>query len=227
MQIDQNIADGETVLLNENESLDVVPVSHLHLLTPALREAFADPRKHFLALAERCPFPNMATWLRLVATEGGWLLHLALGDPEIEGWALAGFTWAHAEAMAAIIRIPDHSPPDLPQDLWRYYSLVDAVQWQDFGYGGGMYGAHSHTPLTSYAHYAEGKPDADRIRIWGGSLGGDMLIYSLDNRGGWLCHETGEIHWMGTIADTINWVFGEMLEGREPDFNYDWLRKKK
>jgi hypothetical protein len=27
---------------------------------------------------------------------------------------------------------------------------------------------------------------------------------------------------LGTIDDTINWVYAELLAGRCPDFDYDW-----
>jgi hypothetical protein len=49
-----------------------------------------------------------------------------------------------------------------------------------------------------------------------------MLIYTEDGRGGWLCHENGKIHLLGTIEDTILWVYGELLANRCPDFDYSW-----
>ena len=49
-----------------------------------------------------------------------------------------------------------------------------------------------------------------------------MLVYTKDGRGGWCCHENGKVHLLGTIEDTINWVYGELLAGRCPDFDYSW-----
>lgn len=183
-------------------------------------------RPIFLAWQSVAHFPSMAKWLQSVIDDGFWDLHLRLSAPECGDWSLAGYWWGHERIVCAIVGLPPRAPSNLPTTLLQYYSLVDGVNWSVFGAAGGFDGASGHSPLAeNFPHYAEEKPDADKLRVWGTSCGGDLLIYSLDNQGGWLCHETGEIHWLGTIADTINWVFREMLENRGPDFNYDWLRK--
>ena len=43
------------------------------------------------------------------------------------------------------------------------------------------------------------------------------MVYSNQDRAGWFCHETGQIKWIGSIADMINWVFGELLNNRPPE----------
>ena len=45
-----------------------------------------------------------------------------------------------------------------------------------------------------------------------------MIVYTADGRGGWLCHENGEIRLLGSVLDTIDWVYGELLADRCPDF---------
>ncbi len=58
--------------------------------------------------------------------------------------------------------------------------------------------------------------------IFGWSLCGNMLIYTTSGRAGWLCHENGRIHLLGTIKDTIQWVYGELLANRCPEFDSNW-----
>jgi hypothetical protein len=57
----------------------------------------------------------------------------------------------------------------------------------------------------------------DSLQVWGHDGCGDMLVYTDDGRGGWLEHEEGYVRWIGSIAETIEWVFAELLAGREPD----------
>jgi hypothetical protein len=37
------------------------------------------------------------------------------------------------------------------------------------------------------------------------------------------CHENGQVHVIGSVNETAEWIFGELLAGREPEFNYaEW-----
>ena len=58
---------------------------------------------------------------------------------------------------------------------------------------------------------------------FGFSFCGDSLIYTEGDKAGWLCHENGRIHLLGTIEDTIKWVYKQLLADRCPEFDYDWL----
>ena len=114
-------------------------------------------------------------------------------------------------------------PAGLPPALRRYYSLVDRVSWMPFGCAGGLEGAGDHTPLTDFDYTYHGADiDPARTFVLGSSPGGDMLIYTEDGRGGWLCHENGKIHPLGTVVDTIEWVYSELQADRCPDFDYSW-----
>ena len=44
-----------------------------------------------------------------------------------------------------------------------------------------------------------------------------MLVFTMDDRGGWFEHETGEIKWIGSLAETIDWIYTELLANREPE----------
>jgi hypothetical protein len=37
-------------------------------------------------------------------------------------------------------------------------------------------------------------------------------------------HEDGQIHLLGSVLDTIDWVYGELLADRCPDFNDSWIK---
>lgn len=63
-----------------------------------------------------------------------------------------------------------------------------------FGCAGGLDGISDPTPLTNfYDTYHGAEIDPSRTFAFGSSPGGDMLIYTEDDRGGWLCHENGKI----------------------------------
>ena len=53
-----------------------------------------------------------------------------------------------------------------------------------------------------------------------------MFFYTKDDRAGMICHENGAAHFLGTVAETFDWICGELLANRAPDFDYDhWLKK--
>ncbi len=225
MRTEKNEGGGRSVILYVGDDLKKVPRSHRALLTPQLREAFADPGSYFRRIAERCPFPAMAGWLRAVIAENLWDLALHRGVPPVPvEWTAAGIRWwSDGVRSAEITPAGDTVPDDLPPALRRYYSLVDRVSWMPFGCAGGLEGAGDRTPLTDFDYDYHGADiDPSRTFVLGSSTGGDMLIWTDDGRGGWFCHENGRIHLLGTIEDTIDWVYAELQADRCPDFDYNW-----
>lgn len=57
MRIEENEGGGESVILVAGDDLAQVPESHRDLITPRIREVFADPAAHFTRIADECPFP--------------------------------------------------------------------------------------------------------------------------------------------------------------------------
>jgi hypothetical protein len=222
MQIEDNDASGKTIILIAGDDLKKVPKSHRRLITPSLADAFADPPACFKAIAKRCRFPAMARWLRALLTANQWALHLNQGDPK--RWTLAGFNWSSDEVRGATLALP--SEPDLsdyPSALKKYYSLVDTVQWITFGRAGSLDGAGGTTPMTTFAfNKQETAVDPATAYAWGWSPCGDILFYTADGRGGWFCHENGHFHVLGTVAETIEWVYSELLANRCPEYDYNW-----
>jgi hypothetical protein len=222
MEIEDNEGGGKTVTLLAGDDLNEVPKSHRHLITAPVRDAFADPADYFGRLARRCPFPKMSRWLRALVAEDQWELHLNQGFPK--EWTMVGFTWYSEKVWSGTIALPDN--PDLsryPKVLKKYYSLVDGVHWNVFGCAGGLEKAHDHMPLTGLGYKYHGdKVDLGETFVWGSSGCGDMLIYTSDGRGGWLCHENGYVHLLGKIEEAIDWVYAELLADRCPNYDYDW-----
>lgn len=88
-----------------------------------------------------------------------------------------------------------------------------------FGAAGGLDALEGHAPLTAFGcdyHGADVEPA--RTFVFGWSPCGDMIIYTADGRGGWLSHDNGEIRLLGSALDTVDWVYGELLADRCPDY---------
>ena len=100
-----------------------------------------------------------------------------------------------------------------------YYRLVGYVDWMGFGAAGGLDGPVGHTPLRAFAFdYHGADVDPARAFVFGWSPCGDMIAYTADGRGGWLNHGSHEVRLLGSVLDTIDWVYGELLAGRSPDY---------
>jgi hypothetical protein len=85
-----------------------------------------------------------------------------------------------------------------------------------FGAAGGLDG---HAPLTAFAfNYHGAGVDPAWSFVFGWSPCGDMIIYTADGRGGWPNHGSHEIRLLGSVVDTIDWVYGELLADRCPDY---------
>lgn len=222
MKSEENCAGGKTVILFPGDKLEKVPKTHRALLTASIREAFGDPSVHFRQVAEICPFPPMKAWLGSLLKEGDWKLALHRGDPP--EWTSAAFDWNSSKVRGAEITPSKEDPPaTLPAVFQSYYLLVDSIRWMPFGGAGGLEGCRDHIPVSTFrVDHLGTNVDPAKTFVFGWSPGGDMLVYAHDGRGGWLCHENGKVHWLGSIADTIEWVFAELLADRCPDFDYSW-----
>ena len=222
MRTENNEGGGTSVILVAGDDLGKVPKSHRMLVTPQLREAFANPTLYLRRVAERCPFPSMALWLRSLIAANQWELALHRGVPP--EWIAAGIaSWSDDVRNAEITPASGPVALSLPAALKQYYSLVDRVSWMPFGCAGHLEGGTNHPPLTTF-HYTYHGADIDPARtfVFGWSPGGDMLIYTEDGRGGWLCHENGKIHLLGSVEATIDWIYAELQADRCPDFDHGW-----
>lgn len=226
MVVKENEAGGLSAFIDQSETLRVVPKSHRALLTPELRQAFRNPEKYLQGLIERCPFPAMEKWLTALLESCSYQLELHQGEPP--QWTEAGITWFSDEVCSArITPALAETAPRHPEELKQYYRLVDKVSWMPFGLGGGMYkgAVHQHPSVEEVLWGNHPVPfDPTKAFVFGSSFCGDMLIYTLDGRGGWMCHENCRVHLLGSISDTINWIYSELQARRHPEFDYEnWL----
>lgn len=222
MKIQKNDAPGKSVILVPGDDLAKVPKSHRELLTPQIREIFRDPPEYFRRIARDCPFATMKKWLRAVLKNGDWRLDLHRGH--VPEWTSVGYVlYSPKVRAAAITPTPCPPPTTLPAVLQSFYSLVDQVSWMRFAYAGELYNARTHRELPVFAIENPGrKPRPTSVYAFGCSPCGDELVYTDDGRAGWRNHETGTVHFLGTIEDTINWVFGELYADRCPDWSDNW-----
>lgn len=221
MEIEEDLMGmGVTVTLFEGDNLADIPASHAHLLSVPLREAFAEPVARFRAIADECPFPEMARWLNILLEAPRWSLELNLSDDD--EYSTAGFNWESDTVRSAVIGLPTSLPEHLPATLTRYYSLVDRVDWMGFSCAGNLWGANQHVPLTEIREADEGAElQPEQCFIWGDSPCGDLIIWTMDGRGGWASHESNAFQFLGSIEDSINWIFGQLCNNVCPEYKPD------
>ncbi len=223
MEIIENEGRGTSVILVSGDDLGDVPDSHLHLLTPQLRDAFSDPVERFREIAKRSPFPEMSRWLNSLLEAPQWQLQLHQGDP-LE-YVAAGYFWASETVRSATIDLPSDAATSYPTALAEYFSLVGSVDWMGFGCAGGLSGATGHAPLRDFDFDYHGADiSIDDVSVWGCSPSGDMNIWSTDDRGGWLSLGSGHIHFLGTIEDSINWIYSKLNSNECPEYDYEWAK---
>lgn len=222
MNVVPNQAGGTTIVLRAGESLDAVPESHRDLLTSALRVAFADPIAYFGQIAERAPIAEFGKWLKALVAGGKWSVLLHEGFM-MERELLATFQWHSRDVRSAAISLPQESlSPRLSDAMRQYYSLVDVVHWDEFGFGGGILGQSQHIPLSAFSGLRPKRKgyDPKKCVVWGSSSCGDMLIYTTAGKAAYLSHENGKVNALGTMEEALNWVFHELLQNRTPEFDY-------
>ena len=178
----------------------------------------ADPVDALRGVANRAVSPNMRLWFRRMAEAGNWQLQLhkaAHGATRAGYYLSCSGIWGAEVGPSQVILLANSPPPDLS----NYYCLVGYVDWMGFGAAGGLDGAEEHMPLTAFNFdYRGAGVNPARTFVFGWSPSGDMIIYTADGRGGWLNHGSHEIRLLGSVTDTIDWVYGELLADRCPDY---------
>jgi hypothetical protein len=214
--------DPDVLHLAPGDDLDAVPEKFREPLTPFVRQVFVDPARHFKQLARRCPLKQTAQWLQAVADEGKWQLQL-LQHPV---YARAGFLWKTRQVRGALVGLCEDPATvaeldffaDVSLELHDFYAMVRFLLWgKGFYSPGGLAAPGTHMDVRTSEYDCDDKVvDPSCTYHMGHSSRGDVLIYTADGRGGWLRPKTGEVVLLGSVAQTLDWVFGELLAGREP-----------
>ncbi len=213
---------GTCFLLTPGDRLTELPRFHRSLIGPAEDALHADMSGYLARLADRCPFSNMARWLRasrpplLSIEECHW-------DRRV---GRVGLSLGGDDIGSAVIGLPaTFAPTWHPHGLTDFYRLVGFVDWTGMALAGKLDTAAAAHPLSDFS-YLDVSAALEPTRTWvvGSSLCGDMLVVSDDDRAGWVCHESGRVRPLGTSADLIEWVFGELLANRTPEYDHAWAR---
>ena len=222
MEVRENEAGGQSVILNAADKLNEIPGSHQFILTDDIVQVFDDPKARFHAIRKTCPFSAMSAWLEGLLTDAKWSLEL---HTNYSGNGTAGFHWSSSKVRSATIMLPleGEFPAQYPASYCQYYDLVDDVDWNGFGCAGGLNSCDGQPSLSEYKFDFHGdQVDLENTQVWGYSPCGDMIIWSFDDKAGWVNHGSHQIYLLGSIADCIEWVYSELLNGRVPEWQESW-----
>lgn len=210
---------GVVLVCEKGDDLAKIPPAYRHLITPDIRNVFTDPEGYFRNVAERCQFPKVAEWLRVLTEKYCW--HLELVRSQYAG-ERAGFRWKLQDVFSVTIGLPlGEDLSKLPPEMAHYYSLLDFVD--PFPYEadsddatGNLYSV-KHLHLLSTVTKKRRLPvDPFTTYVWGNSMDGDSLFFTPDGRGGWYLLAEHLAHVLGTIAQTIDNIYSQLLAGELP-----------
>jgi hypothetical protein len=213
--------DGDILIVTPGDDLDAVPEKFQEALTPFVRNVFAHPVKSFRQAASRCPLKQMARWFRAIAREGRWELQLL----QHSIYSRAGFLWKTQQVRGALVGLCEDPQaiadryrfPTVSPELLRFYQVIQFLLWKGFYRYGGVAGPGTHMPVSCSEYNCDDSVVDPRCTYeMGHGSRGDALVYTTDGRGGWLKPRTGKVILLGSVAEMLDWVFGELLAGREP-----------
>ncbi len=229
MEIEHDEIEGTTVWVGFDDDLAEVPETHRHLLTPEVRAVFTDVATFLENIRDRSPVPNMRKWFDRLIEDGVGSLVLEVGDPA-DIMKRAGFMLSADGMRGAIVGPPRPFAEGLyPRELAEFYRLVGFVDWARLMYAGKIEcpcrkdSEPSTLGYFSYAGYHGLPVEPKKALLIGGNLCGDQMWCSRDGRhGGWWCHESGHVRVIGTAGELLDWVFGELLADRTPEYDHGW-----
>lgn len=206
------------MILAEGDDLDAVPDSHGDIVTEAIRNAFLDPRSYFRQIAGRTSLRNLRDYIIAFVDHGNWSLIIA-DTYMMERATIGAFQWFHPSIYGCMFA-PATSKPDDPR-FAPLYADIAMAHWNRVGYAGGILPSHEHMPLSVYgASSTNPKFPIDSSTVFATSPCGDMMIYNKDGEAGFLSHESGDSYVVGTVPEMLDWVFGELMQGQLPEFDY-------
>lgn len=215
-----NQGGGTTLFLEPGDSLDSVPESHRDIITNEIRDAFTDPHQYFLSIASRATIQRFRDYVTKLATHGQW--HLVLADTYMmERKTVGAFLWT-AEGVRRAMIAPGPAtfdPRNCHPDFASLYSLVRLVHWEKVAFSGGLLPPSRHRLLQA-GDYPESKIfPTESTTVFGNTSCGDLLVHDTQGTAGLFSHENGSAQVLGTITESLEWVFGGLLSGREPNLD--------
>jgi hypothetical protein len=213
-----NFGGGTTLVLAEGDDLRSVPESHRDIISDAVRDAFRDPVAHFSEIATRTMIPNLRSYLSNFVAGGRWTLLLA-DTYMMDRATIAAFQWLHPGQHACMLGLPT---ADCGDDRFApFYDCLSMVHWASIGFAGGIVPYRNQIFIANYGTSSTNPTfPADTSKVFGNSSCGDMMVCNSSGDAGYLSHENGASYVIGTLPETLDWIFGELLQDRTPEFDY-------
>jgi hypothetical protein len=202
-----------TVSLRAGDSLNLVPESHLPLLDESVRSVFRDVPGYFSRAATHAPVSCMKQWLTYLVSESHWQLNLhhAMYPDLTPG--VAWFRWQSEMVLSAEFELSNgvgrSAGKSLIEDVFRWFREIN---WGGFQFPGNLYSPIPVLDVRGGQVRIGPSIDLTQTVAWG-DYQLDYLIATSNNQGGWWS-EDGEVRIIGTVQDTLEWVFGEFLCGK-------------
>ena len=206
------------MVLAEGDDLDAVPESHLDLVTDSVRNAFRDPQSYFAELAGKTTIPNLQRYLSRFVADGRWSLLLAetyMMDRDI----IAAFHWFHPKQHPCMLGIRDSDCDD--NRFSTFYDHLSLAYWDSIGCAGGIVPYPKQNFVDDWGAPSPNRRfPPDSTTVFGNSSCGDMMICNSSGDTGYLSHENGASYVVGSFPEMLDWIFGELMQNRTPEFDY-------
>lgn len=225
MQSETNMGGGTTLILTVGDSFSDVPESHRDIITPEIRDAFQNAPEYFRQIASQSELKNFAAWLNTLIQRGTWSLRLA-DTYMMKRDTVGAFRWSAPGIYGAMIEPGAlHDIAERDVEFSDPFSWIRMVYWSDVAFAGGLLSTGSH--WFEYDTEAESDPfdfPLAECTAFGSTSCGDQFIYNKDGEAGFFSHEISRAYRLGTIRESLDWIFGELLAGREPQFDYSRVK---
>lgn len=219
---EEYLGEGSQVILAAGDSLDDVPESHRDIITPEVRVAFKDPRGYFRAVADRAPVRSFGKWLEAL-TAGTWELILADWYPNGR-YTTYGFRWRTPDISTGFFRPGPHTKEESVghADFRPLYSVIRRIHWAGPFDAGGL-SEPADTDSLAGSGLPEKAPDfpPKTTTVFGRTESGDLFVHNAVGRAGCISYENGEGYVIGSIPEMLDRMFGILMKGRTPQFEYD------
>lgn len=217
-----NQGGGTTIILASDDSLESVPESHRDIVTNEIQDAFRDPHQYFLNIARQANIRCFRDYLTKIVSEGQWRLILA-DTYMMQRETVGAFFWS-AEGVHGTMIAPGPAAFDFGDchpDFEPLYTLVQLIHWGEVAFAGGLLPPARNRLLCDSGYLPESKQfPEDSSTVFGNTSCGDLLVYDHRGAAGLFSHENGHTQMLGTIPEALEWVFSELLSGREPNLDY-------
>ncbi|WP_442510524.1 hypothetical protein SH528x_002149 [Novipirellula sp. SH528] len=213
-----NDGGGTTLVLADGDDLASVPDSHRDIITDSVRDAFRDPAAYFSEIASRTAIPSLRNYLANFVADGRWTLLLA-DTYMMERATIAAFQWFHPAQYACMLIAPTADCDD--DRFTSFYDCLSMAHWDSIGFAGGIVPYCNQISVDDYGTPSTNPTfPADATRVFGNSSCGDMMICNSSGDAGYLSHESGASHVVGSFSEMLDWIFGELIQNQTPEFDY-------